>query len=83
MGDNNESEVVKVHHIKYKKNDGYIVVSTKKVGWIAEGMNGVAVYLSYTDIKSKYCIYLSKNNFVFIHVTFTNYCILRFQYFSK
>jgi len=58
-GDKNEEVLLKVNNVKYKKNDGHICVTHKRIGWILGNSQTYAVSVQFTEIKSKlYYIHL-------------------------
>lgn len=54
MGEKSEDILLQVNNVRYKKNDGQLCVTHKKIGWVMNNTESFAVSVIYTDIKSEY-----------------------------
>ena len=57
MGEKSEDILLQVNHVRYKKNDGQLCVTQKKIGWIMNNTESFGVSILYSEIKSKFSIW--------------------------
>ena len=48
-----EDIILQLDNVKYKKNNGALYLSSKRIGWMMENQDTFDVNIQYSDIKSK------------------------------
>ena len=52
MSSQSEDILLQLNHIRYKKNNGQLYLSGKRIGWMMDEQETFAVNVPYSDIKS-------------------------------
>lgn len=58
MSGKSEDIILQLNNIRYKKNNGSLYLSSKRIGWMMDNENTFEINIQYTDIRSKF-IYIS------------------------
>ncbi|XP_066941314.1 general transcription factor IIH subunit 1 [Macrobrachium rosenbergii] len=58
MSGEREDILLQVNHVRYKKNNGQLYLSQSRVGWMMDDSDTFTVSVQYSDIRSKYAVWL-------------------------